>query len=76
MRVKSAYPITVVEAISLLKDAEKDWPGGFSNPLIKQRLLEAEHELHEELYEIMCEKKTGRAGAAKKVIQHKEGDRS
>ena len=66
----------VVDAISKIKNAEKDWPAGFINPLLREVILRTERELQEELFAIMSKKKVKRAGAARKVIQHKEGDRS
>jgi hypothetical protein len=47
----------IVEAISLLKNAESAWPEGFSNPLLKEVLQITERELKEKLFNIVNKKK-------------------
>ncbi len=54
---KSLHLTQVVEAISLVKNAEKDWPGGCANGILREVLTQTEKDLQEELFKIMSEKK-------------------
>ena len=47
----------VVEAISILKDAESAWPAGVSNRLVNEVLQRTIRELQEKLFNIMNKKK-------------------
>jgi hypothetical protein len=57
----------VVEAISILKAAEKEWPRGVSNKLIKEAMESKEKELHEELFILMTQKKGRKPAKGKKL---------
>ncbi len=46
---RSSRLTDVVEAISILKSVEKEWPRGVSNHLIKEAWNRKEGELHEEI---------------------------
>jgi|MudIll2142460700_1097286.scaffolds.fasta_scaffold86592_2 hypothetical protein len=65
----------VVEAISILKAAEKEWPRGVSNKLIKEAMESKEKELHEELFILMTQKKGRKPAKGKKLSSQVEDPR-
>jgi hypothetical protein len=60
---KSSHLNEVIEAIALLKNFERDWPGGARNRLLKEALERIQTGLQEDLFQIMSQKKTGRKGS-------------
>ncbi len=69
---RSSHLNEVVEAIALLKNVEKEWPGGYLNPVLKETLEKTERQLQEELFLIMSQKKEKRTGVRKKAASLKE----
>ena len=69
---RSSHLNEVVEAIALLKNVEKEWPGGYLNPVLKETLKKTERQLQEELFLIMSQKKEKRSGMRKKGTYQKE----
>jgi hypothetical protein len=74
-RERSNQLSEIVEAISILKAAEKEWPRGVSNKLIKEALDRKEKELHEELFVLMTEKKGRKPAKGKKVSSQVDNPR-
>jgi hypothetical protein len=75
-REKSNRLHEIVEAISLLKNAESAWPAGWSHPLLKEVLQRTEKELQEDLFEIMSQKKRERSSGKKKPASLGETSRT
>jgi hypothetical protein len=63
----------LIEAISLVKNAEHDWPKGMSNPFVRECVQKAEADLKELMYEVGVEMKGKKsAESSKKAGQTKE----
>ena len=60
-KIRSRAGDQISEAISLLQNASQTWPEGFSNPLIREVLQNAEIEFLKEFYEVSSGKGTQKA---------------
>jgi hypothetical protein len=56
-KAKSGKVEQYLTAISHLKAAQDDWPQGYNDPIIGDRLRHFVHDLMQELFEILIEKR-------------------